>query len=171
MDTATLRRLMADRDGGMLSDDVIALLDAHVMLCPATRAEMEEYGSITQKVRAAMNPSAPIGLPAFPREAVSAAVTSKNGRPGMVFSHRGRMVGLAAAACVVFAFFAGRLSHMTDLPRSELPVRIVMDEQAPRSSAGIWSIDERRRAQRLEVESSSSSIKWNSPLELSPRRS
>jgi len=162
---------MADRDGGMLSKDVIALLDAHVQLCSTARSEMEVQASIAQNAREAMEPAAPIALPAFPREAVAAALRLNCPRPGIAFSHRSRMVGLAAAACIVFAFFAGRLSHMTDAPRGESQVQIVLDEPASQASKGIWSLDARRRAARKEVESSNQAIKWNSPLEWSTRRS
>lgn len=170
MDAATLRRLMADRDGGILSDDVIALLDAHVRLDPAARLEAAEYASMAQVARDAMKSDAPIGLPVFPRDVMSAALKASVPRSAVALPYRGRMMGLAAAACVVFAFFAGRLSHLSKPPQGETQVQFAMAEPAPRATNGIWSLDARRRAARTDANQTGGAIKWNSPIEWSVTR-
>lgn len=170
MDSATLRRLLADRDGGALSEDVIALLNAHVKVNPSVRSEVEAYSATVHAARDALEPRAPIALPAFPREAVSAALKTSSPRSVVPFRNRSRLTGLAAAACVVFAFLAGRLSHMTSPPEGETQLQVATNEPAPRNTSGIWSIDAKRRAPRPEADSSTPPIKWNSPLEWSVTR-
>lgn len=170
MDAATLRRLLSDRDGGALSEDVIALLDAHVKLSPAAGSEIETYSATVQNARDAMEPRVPIDLPAFPRDAVATALDTSSPRSVIPFRHRSRVTGLAAAACVVFAFLAGRLSHMTTPPEGDARIQVVLNEPAPRTTSGIWSIDAKRRMPQPEADASTPPIKWNSPLEWSRSR-
>lgn len=170
MDMATLRRLLADRDSAALSEDVIALLDAHARVSPAVRSEMDAYLAVVRAARDAMNSSQPSSLPAFPRSALAAALKATPEPVMFSFRIRNRMMGLAAAACVVFAFFAGRISNMSDPTQGERQDQVAMDVPAPRASIGIWSLDANRRPSRSEIMSSESHIKWNSPLELSVTR-
>lgn len=163
MDSEKLQRLLADRDGGLLSDEVIALLEAHAKVSPAVRSEIDAYAATMQGARDALEPSPPIALPAFPRDAVSAALRTSSPRSSIPFRNRSRIMGLAAAACVVFAFVAGRLSNIPGRPQGETQV-VASIEPVSRSTLGIWSIDARRRAPRPEADSSSRLIKWNSPL-------
>lgn len=170
MDMSTLRRLLADRDGGALSEDVIALLNAHAKLSPAVRTEIEAYSAVVRAARDSMKPNQTASLPAFPRSAVTAALKATSEPAVVGFRLRNRMMGLAAAACVVFAFFAGRMSNMSEPTQGVNQLQVAMEVPAPRAGTGIWSLDANRRASRGETVSSASHIKWNSPLELSVTR-
>ena len=170
MNATTLRRLLADRDGGALSEDVVALLDAHVKLSPPAQSAADEYSAVIRDVRSALDPGTQAALPVFPRNAVIAALKSGNSHSVIRFRSRGRLMGLAAAACVVFAFFAGRLSHLPRPPQGETQMQVAMEEPTPRMTSGIWSIDPNRRAPKAVSDSPSTHIKWNSPLEWSVTR-
>jgi len=173
MDAATLRRLLADRDGGALSDDVMALLAAHLKQAPAAQSEADQYTTMMNDARTAMSNRAQDDLPAFPRAAVETGLRSllaqaavdTSPRRAVTLRRPGWLSGLAAAACLALAFLAGRQSQ--SLPPLAMTsvgtVAIVEPASPPRS--GMWSLDAARRSARADVASSAPSWKWSSPLE------
>jgi len=173
MDAATLRRLLIDRDGGALSEDVMALLDAHVEQNAAACSAADEHTATMADARTVLLPQSPVGVPAFPRQAIEAALRqapAASHRPISAFKTRNRLTGLAAAACVVLAFLAGRQSQ-SPTPMAFGPVTTVALEQpARRTNGGMWSLNAARLPARSDTGPTEPSLKWTTPLEWSVTR-
>lgn len=178
MDAATMRRLLTDRDAGALSEDVVALLEFHVASDASAAVAAREHARLMDDARAVLSVRDAGALPAFPKAAVAAGLANQRTPEMRVSDHqcagwvrRANWVrGLAAAACVMLAFLAGRQSIGPTPGVTPVLTQVVMEQPSQRANGGIWSLDASRRAAYAGATASEPALKWATPLEWSVAR-
>ncbi len=154
MDTATLQRLILDRELGELSADTEALLEAYLASLPPDVCGEQEIASTVRHVRRA--------LAAPPSNRPTALPPLRVARPPIW-----RIAGLerlAAAAAIGLAFFAGSRSVSTPAAR-DAPNSAILVADSVHAATGFWSIDRLRRT-KADASPQSPSLNWTSPLML-----